>query len=119
MHRTPASRIARALATPALLIALCVPLWAHAQSGEVTFSGPSVARLSEGAEFGGRGFSPSSAVSISVTLPSGAEASYGAVVGADGTLKYTIAPSVAGNHTLKVLDSGGRQLASLIFIAIN
>lgn len=119
MHRTPASRIARALATPALLVALCAPLWAHAQSGEVSFGGPSVARLAEGAEFGGRGFAPNSAVSISVTLPGGTEASYGAVVGADGTLKYTIAPSVAGNHTLKVLDSGGRQLASVIFIAID
>lgn len=81
------------------------------------FSGPSVLQRDTPVEFHGKGFVPNSAVTVVISsAKSGATASYGAVVGPDGQLRYTVTAPVDGAHTLTVTDSGGRQLATLNFI---
>lgn len=80
------------------------------------FSGPSVLKRDTPAEFAGKGFVPNSAVTVVIaSAKSGTTASYGAVVGPDGQLHYTLKAQAEGGHTLTVTDSGGRQLVTLHF----
>ena len=112
--------IARNLSTlckPLAVVALCAPLLAMAQAGGLSFSGPSIVPLSKGAMFTGRGLSPNSAVSISIVAPGGAEATFSAVVAADGSLSYSLQPVAIGMHALKLMDSSGKVLSTLNFQA--
>jgi hypothetical protein len=115
MQPSSLTRLARAITRPVAAMAACLPLLAMAAP---TLTGPSVAKVSEAAVFSGSGYVANSAVSISVTQPGGTEAQYSAVVAADGTLSYGVAPAGPGVHTLKVLDSGGATLTTTIFHAI-
>lgn len=105
---------------PGLSKSLCVGLILLAASSAyaASFAGPSVMRLNESAEFNGGGFAANSAVSISVTAPGGAEAHFSTVVGANGKLVYQVAAKTPGVHTVKVLNSSGRTLATARFVAM-
>ncbi|HMC17494.1 MAG TPA: hypothetical protein VKI18_17795 [Albitalea sp.] len=108
------ARLARAITPPVVALAMSLPWLVQAAP---TLAGPSVGKVSEAAVFSGSGYVANSAVSISVTLPGGAEATFSAVVAADGSLSYSVAPTDPGVHSLKVLDSGGNTLSSAMFIA--
>ena len=110
-------QLANAFLKPVVLGLVCLPLVVAAQANKPTFSGPSVVQSSKPADFSGSGFAPNSAVSVSIARAGGAEAHYGAVVGADGKLIYKATPTAAGPHVLKVLDSAGKALATVNFIA--
>ena len=110
-------RLANALLKPVVLGLICLPLVVSAQANKPVFSGPSVVQSAKTAEFSGSGFAPNSAVSFSIARAGGAEAHYSAVVGADGKLSYKASPAGAGPHVLKVLDSSGKTLASVNFVA--
>lgn len=112
--RSSRPHCARLLIVSALMAA---PLTSGAQANKPSFAGPSTARAAQAATFNGSGFAPNSAVSVSVTAAGGAEAHFGAVVRADGSLSHTLVPSVAGPHTLKVLDSSGKVLVTTFFHA--
>ena len=110
------ARLANAIVKPVVAVALSLPLLAAAQAGP-TFSGPSVAKVSEAAVFSGSGYAANAAVSITVTQPGGAEATYGAVAGPDGKLSYSVPASTAGVYVVKVLSSSGTTLSTVNFIA--
>ena len=96
-------------------IALCsaalavVATSAHAAP---SLAGPSVASSKTAAVFSGTQFAPNTSVTIAIRAPSGAEAHYGAMVNAQGRLELRFQPKEAGMHSLRVLDSGGRQLSA-------
>lgn len=79
--------------------------------GAPSFSGPSMVKSAQQVVLSGSGFAANSAVSISVTSPSGIEAHYSAVTGADGRVNYTLVPTTPGVYTVKVLSSGGATLS--------
>lgn len=96
-------------------IALCSAALAAVASSAwaaPSLSGPSVAGARTPAVFSGSRFAPNTAVTIAIRSPSGAEAHYGAMVDAQGRLEYRFVPREAGLHSLRVLDSGGRQLSA-------
>ena len=115
MQVNPSTRLARAFTRPVVAMAACLPLLAMAAP---SLTGPSMAKVSEAAVFSGNGYLANSAISVLVTEPGGSEAQYSAVIAADGTLSYRVAPARPGVHTLKVLDSGGATLTTTIFHAI-
>ena len=110
-------RLVNAALKPVVLGLLCLPLLGAAQANKPALSGPSMVQSAKTVEFSGSGFAPNSAVSVSIARAGGAEAHYSAVVGADGKLSYKTAAAAAGPHVLKVLDSSGKTLATVNFIA--
>jgi hypothetical protein len=111
------ARLANAIVKPVVAVALSLPLLAAAQAGP-SFAGPSVTKVSDTAVFCGSGYPATAAVSITVTLPGGAEATYGAVAGPDGKLSYSVAASTAGVYVVKVLSSSGSTLSTVNFLAM-
>ena len=99
----------RSFRSMAVLLATSA-LFSMAQ-GAPSFSGPSMVKAAQQVVLSGSGFAANSAVSISVTNPSGNEAHYSAVTGADGRISYTLVPSAPGVYTVKVLSSGGATLS--------
>lgn len=80
-------------------------------------SGPSVVSLAQPVKFSGSGFSPNSAVTFAVRAPDGAEAHFSALVGADGSLSYSLVASQQGRYSLRVLNTAGAALSEVGFIA--
>lgn len=105
--RTAAPRFWRSLAA-----ALTGAAFAAAALAAPFFSGPSVVKGKQAAQFSGKGFAPGSAVTVMVKSPSGNAAGYGAVATAQGEFQYTLQPTEQGAYTVTVTDSGGRPLAS-------
>lgn len=99
----------RSLRAVALLVATSALL--SVAHGAPSLSGPSMVKSAQQVVLSGSGFAANSAVSISVTNPSGVEAHYSAVTGADGKISYTLVPSAPGVYTVKVLSSGGATLS--------
>lgn len=104
------SRRTVARAQAAILLA-ALPFAPAALAGP-SIAGPSVAAVATTPALSGRGFAPNAAVTVAVRAPGGAEAHHGAVVAADGTLRYALPVTRAGGYTVRVLDSGGRELAA-------
>lgn len=107
LARSMRSRLAFATAAASLAAGLAL---AQAPS----FSGPSIARVSESATFRGGALPPNAALTVFVTAPGGATAGYGAVADSSGALQYVFAASETGTYTLALADSGGRTLASAV-----
>ncbi len=82
-----------------------------AQKQPASLGGPSVIKVSEVATVSGSGLPINAAVTVVVTAPGGANASFGAVTDAEGRLEHRVAATAAGRWKVAVLDSGGRQLA--------
>jgi hypothetical protein len=95
------------------LVVVGVSAWAQTAS----ISGPSVARAGSTVTLSAKSLPANAAVSLAVTQPSGREAHYSAVAGADGTLSVTIKSGEAGAYRVRVLDSGGRELSATTFNA--
>ncbi len=103
------------LARPLAALVACFPLLLMAQSAPPSLGGPSMVRVASNVVFQGSGLAPNSAISMAIALPNGSESHHGAVADANGRLSYSLSPSATGIHTLKVLDSGGRTLATAVF----
>lgn len=114
MNKPPAHLfVPRTFRSVAVLIATSAFLsLAH---GAPALSGPSMVKASQQVVLNGTGFAVNSAVSISVTNPSGNEAHFSAVTGPDGRISYTVVPSAPGLYTVKVLSSGGVALSETRF----
>lgn len=101
------------------VLALTLPLAASiAFAQAASFSGPSVAKVSETVTFRGSALPPNAAVTVLVAGPDGQTAGMGAVAQADGTLSYTFSSPRTGAHTLTLTDSGGRALASAAIVVL-
>lgn len=96
--------------TTALLIG--GPVWANGPS----LSGPSVVGASAMVPLAARSLPASSAVTVAVTSPSGTEAHFSHVAGTDGTLAVNVQAGGAGRYKVRLLDSGGRQIAATMFV---
>jgi len=90
------------------LAALCS---AAALAAGPYLSAPSVIKASEAARLVGGNFPANTTVTVTITRPDGAQAGYGASVGADGGLQYSFGATQAGTYLVSVADSGGRTLA--------
>jgi len=86
--------------------------WANGPS----LSGPSMAKSSAMVPLSARSLPAGSAVTVAVTSPGGSEAHYSQVSGADGTLAVNVKAGGAGSYKVRLLDSGGRQIAATMFI---
>ena len=82
-----------------------------------SIAGPSILMGGAPAKFDAAGLPAGTAVTFIVRDPRGAESSYGAVVGDDGRLSQTVTPGGQGVHTVRMVDSSGRELAAADFIA--
>jgi hypothetical protein len=80
-------------------------------------SGPSIVKLSSTVTFAAHKLPANAAVTLAVITPGGAEAHHSHVTTASGTLKVSVTAAQSGPHQVKLLDSGGRQLAAAMFIA--
>lgn len=80
-------------------------------------AGPSLAPMSQEAQFSGLGFKPNSKVTVTVVRPDGLSSSADAVVAADGSLTYRVTPAMQGMHQVSVLNAKGKALAQVNFIA--
>lgn len=89
---------------------LAVSAWAQ----QVYLSGPSLARLQQPATYSGKNFSPNAALNVVVQDPGNGSAVFSAVSGADGSLQYTLVPTLAGAYTLSVQDAAGKTLATAV-----
>lgn len=88
-----------------------------AWANQAHFGGPSVLTVASAATFSGGNFAPGSAVTVVVRQPNGAESANSVMVDANGRISYSVTPTVEGVYTIRVTDSGGRQLASTNFHA--
>lgn len=107
----------RTAALPLVVVWAGSTIPAAALAAGASIAGPSVVRQAQTAVFTGSGFAANAALSIAVTAPGGAESVFSAVSGADGTLRHTLSTGASGMHRLRVLDSAGRELAKLDFVA--
>ncbi len=110
--RHPTDRRGRSRALAATLV-LSLSAAVHVQAaGPVTLNGPSIATVAQPVQFTVRGLPANAAVSVAVTTPGGQESHHGAVAKPDGTLDHALHTAAPGLHRLRVLDSGGRELAA-------
>lgn len=84
----------------------------------VSFSGPSTMHRSTPAVFTAAGLAPNMAVSVSIVDPTDIEAHHGAVADASGTVTFRFVAARAGLHRLKIIDSSGSTLASVVVAAV-
>lgn len=110
-------RAIRSLRLAALVSMLAVVGSPALSSEKASVSGPSVARAGNTVTLNARALPGGAAVTLAVTTPGGREAHYSAVAGADGTLAVPVKAGAAGIYEVRVLDSGGRTLASTSFNA--
>lgn len=82
-----------------------------AQAPAAMLAGPSVIKLAETATVSGNGLPASSAVTVVVTAPGGAQASFGAVTDQQGRLSHRVAAQAAGRWEVAVHSTSGALLA--------
>jgi hypothetical protein len=113
MQRPSTPRIVRAAMFPLVVAAALSGLpssQALAQSGVLSFAGPSVARAGT-TVFTGSGFGPNRTVAIAVKPPRGEETFMAGVSDARGDLRVNITTQVGGLHVVRVLSTSGGELA--------
>lgn len=95
----------------ALVLCAAIAAPVAAQSPRAMLAGPSVIKLAEAATVNGHGLPANSAVTVVVTAPGGAKASFGAVTDNQGRLSHRVAAQVSGRWEVAVLSTGGAELA--------
>jgi hypothetical protein len=79
--------------------------------------GPSIMKVSQVGKFSGGNLTPVTAVKVLSKAPGGAELAQHVLVAANGKITYSVTPTVSGLHSLRIVDSAGKQLAATQFIA--
>lgn len=84
---------------------------AGAQQPPAALSGPSVIKVAEPATVHGNGLPANTAVTVVVTAPGGAKASFGAVTDPQGRVAHRVAAHASGRWEVAVHSSAGALLA--------
>jgi hypothetical protein len=82
-----------------------------------SLSGPSVVAASTLVPLNAMSLPANAAVTVAVTSPSGQEAHYSHVASAEGTLAVSVQVGQSGRYQVRLLGSGGQELAITMFIA--
>lgn len=82
-----------------------------------SLSGPSVVTASTLVPLNAISLPANAAVTVAVTSPSGQEAHYSHVASAAGSLAVSVQVGQSGRYQVRLLDSGGRQIAATMLIA--
>jgi len=106
------STLGQALAAALLGLAFAGPA-----SSAPSLAGPSVSMDRSAQAFEGRGFVRNAALAVEVRAPDGSIAQYGVVADGRGVLRFNVSPTMNGAHQLRVLDSGGKELARAVLNA--
>ncbi|WP_137732455.1 hypothetical protein [Pseudaquabacterium pictum] len=95
----------------ALVLLAAAAATAGAQTPAAVLAGPSVIKLAETATVSGNGLPANSAVTVVVTAPGGAKASFGAVTDPQGRVSHRVAANASGRWEVAVHSSAGAELA--------
>lgn len=83
-----------------------------------SLAGPSILPSGSPGRFEGATLPAGTALTLMIRLPDGTETSQTAMVDANGRISHDIAAAGSGVHTVRVLDSSGRELTSVNFIGL-
>lgn len=82
-----------------------------------SLAGPSILAGGAAGTFDAATLPPGASVTVVIRQPDGTETARSAMVDAGGRLSQEITPASGGLHTVRVLDSSGRELAAANFIS--
>lgn len=83
-----------------------------------SLAGPSVLAGGTPGKFEGATLPPGTAVTIVIRQPDGIETSHHAMVDGAGRISHDVTSGGGGLHSVRVLDSSGRELATANFIGL-